>query len=175
MIPNILTTARLCLVPVFAYLILGTNQYHLAALVFIISGLTDIIDGYIARRYNMITNFGKIYDPFVDKLMQITSVICLVIVDIIPIWLLVIVFVKEITMILVGGILYLKKIVVSSNWSGKISTVIFYAGVLIMIIWRDIPPVCETFIFTVMIIGMLVAGSFYIIDTIKNYDKKRIL
>lgn len=174
MIPNILTTVRLVLVPIFAYCMLGAKNFYLAALIFVLSGLTDVVDGYIARHYNMITNFGKVYDPFVDKLMQMTSIVCLVFVEIVPVWLLVIVIIKEVSMIVIGGILYLRKIVVSSNWSGKLSTVVFYAGVLTMIIWKNIPDKAEVVVFTVMIAAMLVAACCYIIDTIKNYDKKRI-
>ena len=91
MIPNILTTVRLALVPLFAYSVLAAENLKIAAIIFILSGVTDIVDGIIARKCNMITNFGKIYDPFVDKLMQITVVVCLSAVDIIPTWLLLIV------------------------------------------------------------------------------------
>ena len=80
------------------------------------SGVTDVVDGYIARHYNMITNFGKVYDPFVDKLMQITAIVCLALAQIIPFWIIAIVICKEAAMIIIGGILYLKKIVVHSNW-----------------------------------------------------------
>ena len=139
MIPNVLTTVRLVLVPIFAYFMVFDENVYIAALIFVLSGVTDIVDGYIARHYNMITNFGKIYDPFVDKLMQMTAVVCLVIIDVIPVWLLVFVVVKEVSMIIASGILYANKIVVSSNKFGKASTVIFYAGVLAMIIWKNIP------------------------------------
>lgn len=174
MIPNILTTVRLILIPIFAYCMLGTNNFYLAAGIFVLSGLTDVVDGYIARHFNMITNFGKVYDPFVDKLMQITAVVCLVIVEIIPVWLLTIVIVKEVSMIITGGILYLKKIVVSSNWYGKVATIVFYAAVLIMIIWKNIPKFAETTVFVAMIAVMVFAGAFYIVDTIRNYNNKRV-
>ncbi len=174
MIPNILTTARLALVPVFAYFMLVKENMSVAALIFVLSGLTDVVDGYIARHYNMITRFGMVYDPFVDKLMQITAVVCLVVAEIIPVWLLVFVIVKEVSMIIVGGILYIKKIVVSSNWYGKASTVIFYAGVLTMIMWKNIPTFAAMSIIVVMIVAMFMAALFYIIDTIKNYESKRV-
>ncbi len=174
MIPNILTTARLALVPVFAYFMLVKENMSVAALIFVLSGLTDVVDGYIARHYNMITRFGMVYDPFVDKLMQMTAVVCLVIAEIIPVWLLVFVIVKEVSMIIVGGILYIKKIVVSSNWYGKASTVIFYAGVLTMIMWKNIPTVAAMSIIVVMIVAMFLAALFYIIDTVKNYESKRV-
>ena len=173
MIPNILTTIRLALVPVFAYFMLSGSTW-IAVVLFIFSGITDIVDGYIARRFNMITNFGMIYDPFVDKLMQITAVVCLVIRHTIPSWLLMFVLFKEVTMIIVGGILYIKKIVVRSSKFGKVATVIFYAGVILLIVWNSIPRFAMTAVIAVMIISMLTAAVYYCFDTLKNYNEKRV-
>lgn len=174
MIPNILTTIRLVLVPVFAYFMIYGDNMYVAAAIFVLSGITDIVDGYIARHYNMITNFGMVYDPFVDKLMQITAVVCLVIADIIPVWLLIFVIVKEVSMIITGGILYIRKIVVRSNRFGKTATVIFYAGVFSMIIWKNMPQFVMMTVIAAMIVAMAVAAVFYLIDIIKNYDSKRV-
>lgn len=174
MIPNILTTLRLVLVPFFAYFMLFKENVAIASIIFIASGITDVVDGYIARHYNMTSRFGMVYDPFVDKLMQITAIICLVMNHTIPVWLLIFVAFKEVSMILVGGILYFKKIVVSSNRFGKISTVIFYAGVLTLIIWKSIPSFMLSIVIIFMIIPMLIAGIYYTVDIIKNYDDKRI-
>ncbi len=174
MIPNILTTVRLFLVPIFAYLMLGTQNLYAAAIVLILSGITDIVDGYIARHYNMISNFGKVYDPFVDKLMQITAVVCLVLKGVIPIWLLLLVVIKEVTMIISGAILYFRKIVVSANWYGKATTVLFYTAILIMIIWKQIPDIWATVLCIIVIVAMFGAGVGYFVDIIKNYDKKRV-
>lgn len=174
MIPNILTTARLILVPIFAYLILGTQNLTAAAIVLILSGITDIVDGYIARRFHMVSNFGKVYDPFVDKLMQITAVVCLALTEIIPTWIIVIVLSKEIAMIVIGGILYLKKIVVYSNWYGKAATVIFYAIIFILILWQNISKAWTVGLLSVLIVTMLGAAIAYLVDIIKNYDIKRV-
>ena len=174
MIPNILTTVRLGLVPLFAYYVLFAKNLHAAAIVFILSGITDIVDGIIARKCNMITNFGKVYDPFVDKLMQITAVVCLAVVEIIPYWLLTVVILKELTIIIIGGILYLRKIVVSSNWYGKAATVVFYICVLVIIAWKDIPAVAAATLFGIIIASMIFAAMGYTIDISKNYDKKRV-
>ena len=174
MIPNYLTTARLILVPVFAYLVLGAENLPAAALVFIISGITDIIDGYIAKKYNMVTDFGKVYDPFVDKLMQITAIVCLAIAKLVPMWIIAVVICKEIAMIIIGGLLYLKKIVVYSYWYGKTATVIFYAVIILMILWQDMPKAWNTALLITVIISMLIAAVGYLIDTVKNYPKKHI-
>ncbi|MBQ4145107.1 MAG: CDP-alcohol phosphatidyltransferase family protein [Clostridia bacterium] len=174
MIPNILTTVRLALVPVFAYLILAKENFTLAAIIFVLSGITDIVDGYIARHYNMISNFGKVYDPFVDKLMQLTAVVCLAVAGIIPFWVITVALLKEVTMIILGGILYLKKIVVYSHWYGKAATVVFYAIIFTFILWRNITPVWATIFIIIMIGVMVFSGIAYLIDIIKNYDVKRV-
>ena len=73
-IPNLLSIFRLALIPVFAVVIFSPipNSALWACLIFLLSGATDVLDGYIARKYNMITNVGKVLDPLADKLMQIT-------------------------------------------------------------------------------------------------------
>ena len=174
MIPNILTTVRLCLVPVFAYLMLS-GKLIAGGAVFLISGIIDIVDGFIARRFNMITDFGKIYDPFVDKTMQITALVCLVILKIIPWWLLAIICLKEITMIVCGAFLYSRKVVVSSNWYGKLSTVIFYIAVLSMIVFKNVMTLpIKSALIAVMIVTMVFTAVSYLVDIIKNFDEKRI-
>lgn len=174
MIPNLLTTARLILVPIFAYLVLGAENLPAAAAVFVLSGVTDVVDGYIARRFHMITDFGKVYDPFVDKLMQITAVVCLALAEIIPFWIIAVAVCKEVTMIIIGGILYLKKIVVHSNWYGKAATVIFYAIVFIMILWQNIPSGWTMALLLIMLAAMAFSAGAYLVDIIRNYDEKRV-
>ncbi len=175
MIPNILTTVRLFLIPVFAYFMVGNQNLTIAAIIFLLSGLTDIVDGIIARKFNMVTNIGKIYDPLVDKLMQITSVVCLVVTKFIPPWLLIIVIIKEASMIITGGILYLKKIVVYSHWYGKASTVIFYTIVVAFILFgKFMPPNVKLLLCVIIVFTMLFSAGAYLLDIIRNYDEKRI-
>ena len=162
--------------PVFAYEFLANDNFMLAGIFLLVSGITDCLDGFIARKFNMITNFGKVYDPFVDKLMQITAIVCLAIAEVIPVWIILLVMVKELAMIVTGGILYLKKIVVYSNWYGKLSTVLFYAVIVVMILWKDV--ISENLQFGLLIImsgGMILAAAAYLIDTIRHYDEKRIV
>ena len=174
MLPNLLTTVRLLLIPVFIYFMVINQNFPLAAAIFLVSGLTDIVDGLIARKCNMVTNFGKIYDPFVDKLMQITAIVCLAISEIVPIWVIVIVILKEATMIISGGILYLKKIVVHSNWYGKACTVLFYAIMFVFILWRDMPHTWQLGLCITMVAAMIFSALAYFVDTVRHYDEKRI-
>ena len=97
-VPNILTVIRFILVP-FILVLIFQEQYLAAVVVITISGLTDILDGTIARKYNYITDFGKLVDPLADKVTQISILVSLAIKNIIPLWILIIVFLKEILMI----------------------------------------------------------------------------
>lgn len=77
-------------------------------------------------------------------------------------------------MIIIGGILYLKKIVVHSNWYGKAATVIFYAIVFVMILWRSMTPGWSMTLLIIMIAAMLCSAGAYLVDTIRHYDEKRV-
>ena len=128
-VPNILTAIRMLLIPVIFYFALQEN-YILAVVFLTLSGLTDVLDGYIARKYNFITDFGTLFDPLADKLTQVSTLIVLVIQGIIPIWILIIVIIKEILMIAGAAFLYDKNTVVGSRWYGKAATVLFYVAIL---------------------------------------------
>ena len=128
-VPNILTIIRFILIPFIVYYI-TKEQYILSFIFLTISGLTDILDGFIARKFNFITNFGKLVDPLADKLTQIAILATLVILKIIPSWILFIVVLKEAIMIAGASFLYGKELVVSSKWFGKLATVLFYIAIV---------------------------------------------
>lgn len=135
-IPNALTIIRILLIP-FIILYIFTGNYTLAFLLFTISGLTDIADGFIARKFNLISNFGKLMDPLADKLTQIATLTSLVITDIIPIWILIIVLLKEFIMIVGASFLYGKDVVVYSKWYGKLATVLFYIAIVCSLLLKQ--------------------------------------
>jgi len=133
-IPNILTALRFVIIPVFGYYLY--NEFYITAvLLFILGGFTDVLDGYIARKYNMITSWGKLADPLADKLMQITALVLLTMQERIPAAILIIVVAKEIFMI-TGSILLYKSHhhVVSANWYGKMATVVFFFAIIMIIV-----------------------------------------
>ena len=102
-IPNILSIIRICLVFVFVAFFL--NDMIVAALVvFLVAGATDVVDGYLARKYNWITNLGKILDPVADKLMQCTVLVCFCEAGIIPLWFVIPFFAKEAATLILGFI-----------------------------------------------------------------------
>lgn len=135
-VPNILTIIRLLLIPIIIFYIF-TGNYILAFVFFTISGLTDIADGFIARKFNLVSNFGKLMDPLADKLTQIATLTSLVLTNIIPIWILIIVLLKEFIMICGASFLYGKDVVVYSRWYGKLATVLFYIAIVISLLLKQ--------------------------------------
>lgn len=99
---------------------------------FLIAGLTDVLDGYIARKKNLVTKWGIVLDPLADKLMLLTVLTCLTINDIIPLWIIIIVSIKELAMIIAGAILYNKDFIIPSNIFGKMATLMFYISIFIL-------------------------------------------
>ena len=128
-IPNIFTIFRFILIP-FIVLNLVYDSYIAAFIIFTISGLTDILDGFIARKFNFITNFGKLIDHLADKCTQIITLGTLAIKDIIPMWIIIIVVLKEFIIVAGASLLYGKELVVSSRWYGKLATVLFYIAIV---------------------------------------------
>ena len=137
-IPNALSFLRLLLVPVFAIVFFSDapNAYNWAGFIFAFAGFTDILDGYIARKYNQITRLGRIIDPLADKLMQVTAFVCLTISDIIPVWVIFILVAKELTL-LGGGAIVLKKVkdVPPSNKYGKAASFVFFLLTIAVIVF----------------------------------------
>lgn len=131
-IPNILSTFRLILVPVFVVVFWSNYPENVMAamFIFLLAGATDVIDGYIARKYNWISKAGKVLDPLADKLMQMAVLICLFIKNFVPLWLLILLVSKELFMLVCGGVIIRwKKTYVVSSWFGKAAVCMFYLGV----------------------------------------------
>ena len=97
-VPNILTMFRFVLIP-FIFTSIIQSNYIVAFILLTISGITDILDGFIARKFNFITNFGKLIDPLSDKATQISVLTALCIENIIPLWILFVVFLKELIIV----------------------------------------------------------------------------
>lgn len=170
-LPNILTTIRFLLVPLFIYVFFyGTDTNIIyATYIFLLAGITDVLDGYLARKYNLITKWGQAMDPLADKLMLITVLICFTIKDYLPIWIMVIVGTKEVLMILGGIFLYYKKdgIVIPANKFGKIATINFYIAIL----YTAFRLPYSIIIITLAMIFALFALVKYIFDFRQIHDK----
>lgn len=168
-LPNLLTIIRFLLVPVMTYFLISKN-YSLAITFYVLASITDVLDGYIARKYNMITKLGKILDPMADKLLQFSALVGLWIVGIIPFWITFIFFLKEIFMGL-GAIKLLrnKDVVVPSKWFGKMSTVFFFIAIIFSMLSENIlilkPYVLPMFILA--LVSLFFAFIMYLINFLK--------
>ena len=129
-VPNLLTMARLAMIPVFIALDL-TRHFTAALIVFCLTSLTDCLDGFLARKNNQVTNFGKLFDPLADKLMVVSALICHTAAGHFPWPAVCIVAAKELLMVLGGAYMLKKGIVVYANFSGKIATVFFMAALIL--------------------------------------------
>lgn len=129
-VPNVLTMIRLALVPVFAAVLMAGHPIW-ALIIFCIASFTDALDGFIARKFHLITSFGKLMDPLADKLLVVTALICQGIRGVLPWAAIGIVIAKELYMI--SGSAYMLKsgIVVSANYLGKVSTVCFMGALIL--------------------------------------------
>lgn len=158
-LPNLLTVIRFLLIPFCGYT-LYHDQYLLAGIIFIVACLTDLADGYIARKYNMITNFGKLADPAADKLLLITVLFILSVKKLIPQIIPVIVLIKEAIMGIGGLILLNKDYVVSSNIYGKFAAFFFNASVAIIIIFKPSAIVTNTLLALCIVLMFLALISY---------------
>jgi len=167
------------LIPVFAYF-LSARHYIVAMLLFLASGLTDVLDGYIARKYDLVTSWGKIADPMADKLMQITAFIILsLVLKVIPIELVLIILAKEIMMGLGAIVLYReKKYVVSANWYGKMTTVFIYLAIIMLMFdepfgrWSLFGLALNQLVFILAIVMALFAFFMYFRSYLKIKHQK---
>lgn len=143
-------------------------------IVFLLSGATDIADGFIARKFNMISDFGKAFDAVADKLTQITVMFCLVTKFPLMLIPLVILILKEVLAAILN-LITLKKAgyVVAAVWHGKVNTVVLYVTMFIHMMWVKIPePVSNVLV--LICLGMMLLSSFlYTKSDVKAIKKEK--
>ncbi len=162
-IPNILSVIRLFLVPVFiiAFIVEGEPK-TLSAAIFIAAGLTDVLDGYIARKFNMTSKVGQLLDPLADKLMQIAVVVSMLCAKMVPLWFVLILAIKEFSMIVASFFLYTKKTFVKSNIFGKVNTVVVFCTLIILLVFSETNPSLKGYMLDAVIVTSALAIFSYI-------------
>ncbi len=136
-LPNALTMFRMLLVPAFAWAYYRMTP-AVALVLYLAASFTDFLDGYLARKLNQITNFGKLFDPLADKLMQVMMLYCLYSTGHVPGWVLAVMIVKEALMLAGSAYMLKKKVVVYSNIWGKAATCAFIAALVLIYPWHEI-------------------------------------
>ncbi len=171
-IPNILTLIRLCLVPVFIVVfLLEGGQKNIAGSIFVLASVTDVLDGYLARKFNAMSKVGQLLDPLADKLMQIAAIVMMLIEKILPLWFVIFLASKEILMICAGFFLYSKKTFVKSNIFGKLNTVAVFAAITILMFFSNVSETLETVMLLLVLCTSFAAMISYLYSYFLHHKK----
>lgn len=166
-IPNLLSLFRFVLIPVYVVIYLNAtepNDYFLAAAILAVSCLTDLIDGKIARHFNMISTVGKILDPLADKATQFTLIVCLAMKHHIIRYMVIFFFVKEVFQ-LVAGLMTIRKgrMLRGALITGKICTTVLFISLIIMVLMPGLSEKVITIITLIDIVFLLISFTDYLI------------
>lgn len=172
-LPNKLTILRTLMIPVFLFFLLtdcaGDYSKWIAVVVFILASLTDFLDGHIARKYNLVTNFGKFMDPLADKLLVCSALICLIALDRIPAWIVIVIISRE---FIISGFRLIAAdngVVIAASYWGKFKTASQMVTVILLVL--NIQNTVFTVLGTVFIYISLVLTVVSLIDYIaKNKE-----
>ena len=164
-IPNMLSLFRLLLIPVYIVIYLNAENdidYYIAGGILGVSCLTDMIDGQIARHFNMISTIGKILDPLADKVTQFSLIVCLAIEYPFLIPLMVLFFIKEVFQ-LVAGLFTLRKgkMLTGALITGKISTAVLFVSLIVLVMFPRIDPIAVNIIVLVDSVLLLISFVHY--------------
>lgn len=162
---NILTMSRILLVPIYLLLFYSSfeNRLLYSGMVLILSGITDVLDGYVARKYNMVTKLGTMLDPVADKLTTFSVLISFTSIKLIPLWVLIVLGIKELSLLIGGGTLYcFEKKVIPADKFGKIATVSFYIAVISLIFGLN-ETVVSILLYITVILHLIAFTNYFLI------------
>ena len=173
-LPNKLTTLRVIMIPFFVFFLLWQNGENrtfrmIALALFIIASLNDLLDGKIARKYNLVTNFGKFMDPLADKLLVCSALICLIELNALPAWMVIIIISRE---FIISGFRLIASdngVVIAASYWGKFKTTFQMVSVVLLIL--DIPALA--FVTTICVWIALLLTIVSLVDYI--YKNHKIL
>lgn len=180
-LPNLITISRFFALPFFVYYYLFKTNYIATILIFAISCITDMLDGYIARSRNMVTQLGTVLDPLVDKVFQLTVAVCIALKGFYAMWVVVaFLLFKDLFLIICGILLYKKfNTVVKANWVGKISSLIFYVAVFVIILFPNYAILYRSIIdFSIILSGVTALVSYIayglkFLNSLKHSEKAK--
>ncbi|WP_352400664.1 CDP-diacylglycerol--glycerol-3-phosphate 3-phosphatidyltransferase [Anaerotignum sp.] len=167
-LPNKLTILRVILIPVFLLVLflapVPTNRY-VAVFIFVIASLTDFLDGYLARRWNLVSNFGKFMDPLADKLLVMAALVSMVELGDLPSWVVIIILAREFAITGFRTLAMEANIVMAASWWGKVKTTV--QMIMIVVVLLDLPfaymGAVETILVALAVFFTIVSGVDYIV------------
>ena len=171
-IPNLMTLFRIILIPFLIIFYIKYQDYKATIIVLLISGITDVGDGFVARKFNMVSEFGKMFDPIADKLTQASLALCLWTRFPNMIYIFILMAIKE-TIMFVTGYLSVKTSgeMVAAVWHGKVNTVLIYTVILTHIIWYNIPMHTSDLLLFLVACMMILSLILYARMNIKKYKQ----
>lgn len=170
-LPNKLTILRVLMIPFFVLFMLvditGTADKWIAVAIFVAASLTDFLDGYIARKYNLVSNFGKFMDPLADKLLVSAAMICLVEMGRLPAWIVIVIISRE---FIISGFRLIASdngVVIAASYWGKFKTVFQMAMIIVLICnLGGVFGIIETVLIWISLILTIVSLVDYIVKNI---------
>lgn len=175
-VPNLLSLLRLAMVPVFAavFFLPDPSARSWAAGVYALAFVTDIADGWIARHFHQVTRLGRILDPLADKLMTFTVIVCITAAGIIPLWAVVVFFLKEAAMGVGALSMYHKtEDVIPSNWLGKVSTGVFFVVCAALVLFPGIPSSWAAGLITLALVLTILAFVSYLLQYLSLTGRRK--
>ena len=167
-LPNKLTMGRIFAIPVFIVVFLMGYRY-IAMVIFILAAITDMLDGKIARKYNLVTNFGKLMDPLADKLLVMSALICLAQIGDVPGWMVIIILGREFIITGMRQVAAAQGIVIAAGTTGKIKTITQMIAIPLLLLnnWPfsllsfNLPM--DTIFLWIALVMTVVSGTEYIV------------
>ena len=167
-LPNKLTTMRVILIPVFLLVLFLMDEpmnRYIATAIFIVASLTDFLDGHIARKYNLVSNFGKFMDPLADKLLVMSALVSMVAMEDLPAWVVIVILAREFAITGFRTLAMEANIVMAASWWGKIKTTT--QMIMIILVLLHLPfaamPMIENILVGLAVFFTIVSGADYII------------
>lgn len=167
-LPNKLTIMRVVLIPVFLlvlFLMQEPYNRYIATAIFVVASITDFLDGHIARKYNMVSNFGKFMDPLADKLLVMAALVSMVAMEDLQAWVVIVILAREFAITGFRTLAMEANIVMAASWWGKIKTTT--QMIMIILVLLQLPfafmPMVETVLVALAVLFTVVSGVDYIV------------
>ncbi len=175
---NKITILRIAMIPLFLMAVLTDEQYAqiIALIIFILASVTDSVDGYVARKYNQSTNFGKFLDPLADKLLVTAAILVFVERGQMPSWAAMIIIAREFAVTGLRLVAAAEGLVIAAAWSGKIKTAVSIIAICVMLMpvgQKDTMILIDTICYTIMILVTVWSGVEYFIRNSKILNIKK--
>jgi CDP-diacylglycerol--glycerol-3-phosphate 3-phosphatidyltransferase len=174
-LPNVLTLLRIVAVPVIVVALLGEtpNGDALAAAVFALAALSDGLDGYIARRRQDVTSFGKLMDPLADKLLIVAALVSLVSLGRLAAWVAMVIIARELAVTGLRAVAVEQGVIISASWLGKVKTALQVGAVFALIIWDPSPLAVDLLVY-IAVAATVISGADYFFGLRRRMAEARL-